>query len=166
MGRTATHLAPALGGFLLAQRHRAACTEETAALFFDDGRRTGRSVKARQEATAKAICRLCPILGTCRAYARADSSLEGIWGGETQDERHAARRNATGAGLLTGDNEQGRRLATLAARLAHRDGLDAAATALKVPPATLQRVFDLYGLEQPSSPASPPRQSSCAPERG
>jgi WhiB family transcriptional regulator, redox-sensing transcriptional regulator len=157
MGRTATtHAAPLLGGFLLAQRHRAACTEQTAALFFDDGHPTGRSVKAKHEA-AKAICRLCPILGTCRTHARADPSLEGIWGGETQDERHAARRAATG--LLAGDNQQGRRLANLTVKRAQRDGLDAAATALKVPPATLQRVFALYELDQPPRPATSSRSS-------
>jgi WhiB family redox-sensing transcriptional regulator len=88
---TTVEAAPVLGGVLLAQRHRAACTEQTAALFFDDGRPIGRLVKARQEAMAKAICQLCPILAACRAYARADPSLDGIWGGETQDERRSAR---------------------------------------------------------------------------
>jgi WhiB family redox-sensing transcriptional regulator len=98
MTRTsATHLAPQVGGILLTQRHRGACTEQTAGLFFDDGRPAGRGIKARHEA-AKAICRLCPILDACRAYARADPGLEGIWGGETQDERRSARRRAFGAG--------------------------------------------------------------------
>ncbi len=155
MSRTsATHLGPQLGGFLLTQRHRGACTERTAGLFFDDGRPAGRGANKRQEA-AKAICRLCPILDACRAYARADPTLEGIWGGETEAERHSARRTVTLTRYPVGENEQGRRLASLAAQRAHRDGLDAAATALKVPAATLRRVFDLYGLDQPPDPAGP-----------
>jgi WhiB family transcriptional regulator, redox-sensing transcriptional regulator len=144
MSRTTSGLAR-LGGFLLTQRHRGACTEQTAGLFFDDG----RGSQARHEA-AKAICRLCPILYPCRAFARADLTLEGIWGGETQDERRLARRLRTSA--PAGDNPKGRRLAGLAAQLAGRRGLDAAARALNVPPATLRRVLGLYGLDQPPIP--------------
>src|SRR6266498_1360168 len=57
---------------------QAACTEQTAALFFDDATTSSRAARANHEA-AKAICRLCPILSPCRAYARADPTLEGIW---------------------------------------------------------------------------------------
>jgi WhiB family transcriptional regulator, redox-sensing transcriptional regulator len=153
MSRTAEHCAPTVGGFLLTQRHRGACTEDTAELFFDSGGLAGRAARRVQE-QAKAICRLCPILHGCRAYARADPTLDGIWGGETTDERRQARR--LGISVPPGDNQEGRRLAGLAARLAHRDGLDAAAKALKVPPATLRRVLALYGLDQPPGPAGPP----------
>jgi WhiB family redox-sensing transcriptional regulator len=162
MSRTAaTHLDPEVGSFLLAQRHRGACTEQTAGLFFDDGRPTGRGSKSRHEA-AKAICRLCPILEACRAYAHADLTLEGVWDGETQDERRIARRRASATGLPANGNEEGRRLAGWAAERARRDGLDVAARALKVPAATLRRVLDLYGLDQPPSPANP----SAAPRGG
>jgi len=143
-----------MGGLLLAQRHRGACTEQTAALFFDDATTSSRASRANHQA-AKAICRLCPILHPCRGYARADPTLEGIWGGETQTERHTARRTATPNPDPTGDNQQGRHLAGLAAQRAHRDGLHAAATAFKVPPATLRRVLGLYRLDQPPGPASP-----------
>jgi len=160
MSRTAEHCAPALGGFLLTQRHRGACTEDTAELFFDSGGLAGRAARKR-EVQAKAICRLCPILHGCRAYARADPTLEGIWGGETSDERRQARRLASGPDRQAADNEEGRRLAGLAAQLAHRDGLAAAARALKVPPSTLRRVFALYGLDQPPDPAGP-----CASAKG
>jgi len=152
MSRTAEHCAPTVGGFLLTQRHRGACTEDTAELFFDSGGVAGRAARKRQE-QAKSICRLCPILHGCRAYARADPTLDGIWGGETEDERRTAR--ASNPHLPAGDIQEGRRLAGLAAQLAHRDGLDAAARALKVPPATLRRVFALYGLDPPD-PAGPP----------
>src|SRR6266540_6623660 len=126
----ATHAAPLMGGLLLAQRHRSACTEQTAALFFDDATTSGRAARAKQEA-AKAICRLCPILLLCRGYARADPTLEGVWGGETQTERQLACRKPTD--LPVADNQQGRRLASLAGQRVRRDGL-AAAAAFKVPP--------------------------------
>src|SRR6266540_2717235 len=149
MSRTAEHCAPTVGGFLLTQRHRGACTENTAELFFDSGGLAGRAARKRQE-QAKAICRLCPILFACRAYARADPTLEGIWGGETQDERRTARR--LGTSVPAGDNQDGRRLADLAAQLVSCRGLPAAAKALEVPPATLRRVLGLYGLDQPPIP--------------
>jgi WhiB family transcriptional regulator, redox-sensing transcriptional regulator len=136
-----------LGGFLLTQRHRGACTEQTASLFFDDG----RGSTARHQA-AKAICRLCPILHDCRAYARADPTLEGIWGGETEDERRTARRYGAGIVLPAGDNQEGRLMAGRAAEHARRSGLPAAARVLNVPPATLRRVLGLYGLDQPPRP--------------
>jgi WhiB family redox-sensing transcriptional regulator len=150
-----------LGRFLVKQRFFGACDQATAALFFDEGRESGYRVRDRHQA-AKAICRLCPILGECRLAGRADPTLVGIWGGETQDERRHARRRGLHDGLPAGDNQKGRRLAGVAAQLARRDGVDAAATALQVPPATLRRVFALYGLDQPPGPISP----SAAPKGG
>ncbi len=143
-----------VGRFLVRQRFSGACDQATAELFFDDSREPGPLVRQRHQA-AKAICALCPIVSECRLVGRADPTLVGIWGGETQDERHAARRRPGGAVLLPGDNHDGRRLAGMAAELARRDGLDAAATALQVPAATLRRVLGLYGLDQPPSPTSP-----------
>jgi WhiB family transcriptional regulator, redox-sensing transcriptional regulator len=141
--------APRLDRFLLTQRDRGACTAQTAELFFDDGQ-AGRKANARaRQQAAKAICRLCPVLMACRAFARADPSLEGIWGGETETERRAARHQPS----PVGDNVQGRRLATIAAQRARQVGLDAAAAALSIPPATLRRVLALYGLDLPSAPA-------------
>jgi hypothetical protein len=152
-------LARLVGGFLLAQRHRGACTEQTASLFFDEG----RGSKARHQA-AKAICRLCPILYACRAYARADPTLEGIWGGETHNERRLARR--IGTGVPAGDNQEGRRLAGRAAQLVSRRGLDGAARVLNVPPATLRRVLGLYGLDQPPiAPVLPASAKGGEPQR-
>jgi WhiB family redox-sensing transcriptional regulator len=151
-----------LGRFLVRQRFSGACDQATAELFFDEGRESGYRVCDRHQA-AKAICRLCPILGECRWVGRADPTLVGIWGGETPDERRQARRRGSHEdGLPAGDNQQGRRLASVAAQLARRDGVDAAASALRIPPATLQRVFALYGLDQPPGPTRP----SAAPKGG
>jgi WhiB family redox-sensing transcriptional regulator len=41
---------------------------------------------------AKWICGRCESLAACDAYALADRSLEGVWGGRTQRERTAIRR--------------------------------------------------------------------------
>ena len=43
---------------------------------------------------AKAICGTCPVLAPCRAYALARPELRGIWGGLSERERRAARREA------------------------------------------------------------------------
>lgn len=40
---------------------------------------------------AKRICRACPIQAACLAYALADNSLDGIWGGTTPRQRRAIR---------------------------------------------------------------------------
>ncbi len=159
MSRTSViHRASRHDGFLLAQRHRGACSEETAGLFFDDGN-AGRGARKLQD-RAKAICRVCPILHACRAYARADRTLEGIWGGETHDERRAAPRTPP-SGPPPAENQEGRRLAATAAQLASRQGLTVAARTLKIPPATLRRVLALYSLDEPAPPTS-----SLPPVRG
>jgi WhiB family transcriptional regulator, redox-sensing transcriptional regulator len=156
-----------LGQFLVRQRFYGACGQATAELFFDDGREPGHLVRQRHQ-TAKAICALCPIMRDCRLVGRADPTLEGIWGGETQDERRQARRNGVHTGLPAQANQKGRRLAGVAAERARRDGLQAAATALGVPPATLRRVFALYGLNRPPSPPGPasPASPSATPKGG
>lgn len=41
---------------------------------------------------AKRICAECPAIKACRNYALADSSLDGIWGGTTENERRRIRR--------------------------------------------------------------------------
>jgi WhiB family redox-sensing transcriptional regulator len=43
-------------------------------------------------AAAKAICRGCPSVAECLAYALADPSLVGIWGATTPGERRRMRR--------------------------------------------------------------------------
>lgn len=43
----------------------------------------------RREATAKAVCGSCAVNATCREFARTNHEY-GFWGGESEDERHAA----------------------------------------------------------------------------
>ncbi len=43
----------------------------------------------RREASARAVCAGCAILHQCREYARQNHEY-GFWGGESEDERHAA----------------------------------------------------------------------------
>jgi WhiB family redox-sensing transcriptional regulator len=45
--------------------------------------------RARREACARATCMACPVMISCRDFARASHSY-GFWGGETEEERHAA----------------------------------------------------------------------------
>jgi WhiB family redox-sensing transcriptional regulator len=43
----------------------------------------------RREAAAKLVCRECAVNSMCRDYARSNHEY-GFWGGESEDERHAA----------------------------------------------------------------------------
>jgi WhiB family redox-sensing transcriptional regulator len=45
--------------------------------------------RERREAAARQVCRSCPVYITCRDFARAQHEY-GFWGGESEDERHAA----------------------------------------------------------------------------
>lgn len=47
---------------------------------------------ARSEATAKALCRQCPVREECLATALALDERHGVWGGLTPAERAALRR--------------------------------------------------------------------------
>ena len=45
-------------------------------------------------AAAKRTCAACDVTTACLAYALADPSLEGVWGGTSVRERQAMRRKA------------------------------------------------------------------------
>jgi WhiB family redox-sensing transcriptional regulator len=143
--------------FLVKQRFSGACDQATAELFFDQGRDSGHATRDRHRA-AKAICALCPIRAECNLVGRADLTLEGIWGGETHQERRQARRRARHGQptpAVPPGNPDGRLRVQQAFQHAQRAGLHAAAGRLGVPVATLRRVFDLSGLDQPAR-ADPP----------
>lgn len=43
----------------------------------------------RRESAAQSVCAECTVQSTCRGFAR-DHHEYGFWGGESEDERHAA----------------------------------------------------------------------------
>jgi len=45
--------------------------------------------RLQRETKARAVCTECQALDTCRAFARENHEY-GFWGGESEDERHAA----------------------------------------------------------------------------
>ena len=45
--------------------------------------------RERREAMARQVCRACAVNATCRDFARSQHEY-GFWGGESEDERHAA----------------------------------------------------------------------------
>jgi len=68
---------------------RAACQGESPDLFFPIGS-TGPAVD--QIATAKAVCSRCPVVQMCLKWATDSHQETGVWGGLSEDERHARRR--------------------------------------------------------------------------
>jgi len=73
-------------------RHRALCREEDPELFFPVGN-SGPALL--QIAEAKTVCRRCPVVSDCLAWALESGQDAGVWGGMSEDERRALkRRNA------------------------------------------------------------------------
>ena len=50
--------------------------------------------KSESSTAAKRTCAACDVTTECLAYALADPSLEGVWGGTSVRERQAMRRKA------------------------------------------------------------------------
>lgn len=65
----------------------AACKGRTT-LFFPP-RAERPQARARREAKARRLCQACPVLDTCREYARAHHEY-GFWAGESEEDRHLA----------------------------------------------------------------------------
>jgi WhiB family redox-sensing transcriptional regulator len=57
-------------------------------LFFAPAAERPQTRRRREEA-ARQVCLSCPVLDTCRDYARQHHEY-GFWGAETEEERHAA----------------------------------------------------------------------------
>jgi WhiB family transcriptional regulator, redox-sensing transcriptional regulator len=72
-------------------RHRAACMEEDPELFFPIGN-TGPALLQVEE--AKAVCRRCPVIDDCLAWALESGQDAGVWGGLSEEERRALKRRA------------------------------------------------------------------------
>jgi WhiB family redox-sensing transcriptional regulator len=62
-----------------------ACRDEEPDLFFPDGDRG--PVAQLQIAEAKAVCRRCLVLSTCRDWALATKQSFGVWGALSETER-------------------------------------------------------------------------------
>ncbi|HEY0934470.1 MAG TPA: WhiB family transcriptional regulator [Trebonia sp.] len=74
----------------------AACRGSDPELFFPISA-TGRGLEETN--AAKAVCRRCPVRQPCLSYALR-TAPDGIWGGETREER-SARRTRPAAGSRT-----------------------------------------------------------------
>ncbi len=66
---------------------RAACKGLTHLFFPTPAERP--QARERREATAREVCGSCAVRAECREFAR-DEHEYGFWGGESEDERHAA----------------------------------------------------------------------------
>ena len=66
---------------------KAACKGLTTVFFPPSAERP--QARERREALARSVCASCPVVATCREFARSNHEY-GFWGGESEDERHAA----------------------------------------------------------------------------
>lgn len=109
-------------------RHRAICRDEDPELFFPVGTSGPALLRI---AEAKTVCRRCPVVSDCLAWALDSGQDAGVWGGMSEDERRAlGRRNARSRARGAAGP---RRLTKAEARVARaRDLLARGMTAAKV----------------------------------
>jgi WhiB family transcriptional regulator, redox-sensing transcriptional regulator len=69
-------------------RSQAACGDHNPDLFFPSEDAPAELVRV-QEATAKAVCRSCPVAGACLATALTRRMTYGVWGGLSANDRRA-----------------------------------------------------------------------------
>lgn len=68
----------------------AACRGMASAVFFSPlGERGPR--RRRREQRAREVCRGCPVLDDCAAFAVSTRQPFGVWGGLTERQRHVPR---------------------------------------------------------------------------
>jgi WhiB family redox-sensing transcriptional regulator len=79
-------------------RAEAECLGSDPDLFFPLG--TTGAPLAQAEA-AKQVCRECAVRMRCLQYALETNQVTGVWGGTTEDERRALRRNWVRSGRPT-----------------------------------------------------------------
>jgi WhiB family redox-sensing transcriptional regulator len=70
-------------------RKLGACLNEDPELFFPTGN-SGPALLQVEE--AKTVCRRCPVMVECLLWALEHGQDYGVWGGQSEDERRAARR--------------------------------------------------------------------------
>lgn len=83
-------------------RAGAICRTEDPELFFPVGEEhtTGRGASGpvqMQNAEAKAVCRRCPVVSECLAWAIESGQDFGVWGATTAQERRAFKRRTPDA---------------------------------------------------------------------
>ena len=66
---------------------KAACKGLTTLFFPPSAERP--QARERREALARSVCASCPVTTVCRDFAREHHEY-GLWGGESEDERHDA----------------------------------------------------------------------------
>ena len=80
-------------------RLRGACRDHNPDLFFpsEDAEDAQAELARVQEATAKAVCRSCPVAGVCLSTALTRRWPFGVWGGLSAEDRKAviASRSTT-----------------------------------------------------------------------
>lgn len=74
-------------------RDLAACRDRDPELFFPIG---NAGPTLRQVAQAKQICAGCTVRAPCLEWALDSGQEAGVWGGTSEDERHALRRMRQG----------------------------------------------------------------------
>ena len=67
---------------------RAACRGQDPAVWVPDPE------AKRSTQRQRTICAGCPVITECLAYATADESLVGIWGGTSEEQRDQLRRRS------------------------------------------------------------------------
>jgi WhiB family redox-sensing transcriptional regulator len=67
-----------------------ACREEDSELFFGSDDETRRETRDR-EATAKEVCRRCPVLRECREHVLLTAQSHGVWGALSESDREDLR---------------------------------------------------------------------------
>jgi WhiB family transcriptional regulator, redox-sensing transcriptional regulator len=77
-------------------RYEASCREVDPELFFPVGT-SGPALL--QIAEAKAVCRRCPVSTECLRWALESGQDAGVWGGLSEDERRAIKRQGISAAV-------------------------------------------------------------------
>lgn len=73
-------------------RNHAACRSNDPELFFPIGPYDTDRIRR-----ATAVCRRCPVIDPCLAWALRTGQDSGVWGGRTAEERRRMRGAVTGA---------------------------------------------------------------------
>jgi WhiB family transcriptional regulator, redox-sensing transcriptional regulator len=70
---------------------RASCRDTDPAVFFSPQNERGPARRRREE-YAMSICRSCPVREPCAAFAATTRESFGVWGGQTESQRHPRAR--------------------------------------------------------------------------